>query len=154
MKPRFSILSLLNITAYAATVAAAIAYPDSIWWMVNLGLLLVIMMWWLAEAIDGRGVQSVFAGWLIASALIYFLVAAFDGSSFGDSRRTSGPRLPLPHRLLEQLGEPVATIGGPKAHPVVEGIAMANTSLACGLLGGSFFAWRYRVRERQLNSDL
>jgi hypothetical protein len=153
MKPRFSILSLLGVTAYIATVAAAIAYPDSIWWLVNLGLLLVIMIWWLAEAIDGRGVQSVFAGWLIASALIYFIVAAFDASSVGNSRRPSGPRLPLPHRLLEQLAEPVATIGGPKAHPVVEAVAIANTSLACGLLGGAFFAWRYRVRERQLNGN-
>jgi hypothetical protein len=75
MKPRFSILTLLGITGYVATVAAGIVEPLSHWSSVAIYAWMAILFWSAIEAMCSKSLRSAFAGGFFAANLIYAVSA-------------------------------------------------------------------------------
>jgi hypothetical protein len=146
MKPRFSILTLLGITAYVAVNAAAIASPLS-------GLVLLVLVLWTgivcavaSVAAQSNSSTAVAARGTFFGVLTYFVAAWVDETWYTSDYR-------LPHFYVgEVLSDNVA-----RSHYGVIGemyrLAFLNVSLIFGLLGGSLALWHYRRQERRANQE-
>ena len=102
MKPRFSLLALLSITAYIAVAIAAILFPESPWYYVFILAWLLVIARLLVAACGPPSRSSYPARVVLAGTLTYFLVAAASG----------GQNSSLPHAWIVQslLGHPVPSV--------------------------------------------
>lgn len=154
MKPRFSILALMGVTAYVAVVVAAINTPTN--QVVNA----MAFYCWLAAtiALAVLGAQStsavtVFARGCLFTSLIYFVVG-WSGIDF----LLPGPEMPnqyLSEWLSDRAKGMTPPAGSSKhqhefyASEYIWRHMLHNCSLAFGLVGGCLALWRYRVLERR-----
>ncbi len=135
MKPRFSILTLLGITAYVALNVAAFRsrltcnIAQCVWW--------VLVFYTLIVAVGRTTTRTVFARAFLASMLIAFGAIAFEFWPFV---------IELIADIAETLAEPDPTMG--KSF-----LFACNVCLGFGLLCGSLAIWNYRRQERRANQE-
>lgn len=165
MKPRFSILVLLGITAYVAVNVAAICDPQSIWMKASVVGWVLVLVHLTVVSLDVTKHQGVtVARAVLACALLYLFVC--NGRVFQESvpddwlaeflvsirqsyldSETSGPKYEvLDGTTLELPSEYDDT----KA--LFRQITVYNTSLAVGIVGGCVALWRHRRREQRENA--
>ncbi len=130
MKPKFSILTLLVITAYVAVNAAAfrselMLYVAQCQWHAIVFALIVV-------AAGRTTPQTVFARGCLLTFLLTFgalIIEAF----------------PVVTMLVVAITDSLKETGGPGPYQVTA----ASFSLVFGLLGGCIALWRFRVLERR-----
>lgn len=135
MKPRFSILTLLGITAYVAVNVAAFARPTTIWISIAFWIAFVVIVALLVAASGRTSNQSVFARGMLLGVLVYDVLRRWEpGSWFG--WEWSYFRVDSHSELFEVMANR-------------QTLAMQSSQLAFGLLGGCLALWRYRRNERR-----
>ncbi|MDZ4780125.1 MAG: hypothetical protein SGJ19_07735 [Planctomycetia bacterium] len=133
MKPRFSILTLLGVTAYVAINAAAFqslavcAVARWLWW----GLMFLVLI----VATGRTSGRTVFARGLLLSVLFAFTAITYHNAHLWP--------------LLNWLENLTNTLAGTSADEDVYFLVITNATLAFGLVGGALSLWRYRVLERR-----
>lgn len=151
MKPRFSILTLLGITAYVAVNVAALQKPDSGWTIIVFYTWLAILAFASINAAQPSSPAAVFSRGFVFVALVY-------GASTFVYRMVTLGQPPLPHIYLTDFIHSLMTGDGrgPRFDPFAASPALAlylvpfhNVSLIFGLFGGSLALWRYRRLERR-----
>lgn len=155
MQPRFSILTLLGITAYAGLSIAAIREPLSIWssisFLVWFGVVTFIGVYDLIE----KGSRAAFASGMIVTVLSYSAAAAVEanvGENDWGSRLID--QIAMPHNWLhDYIGnakDPEFMLSKKDVldrlnYRVVRRWSVTQCSLAFGAIGGFLALWRYRV---------
>ncbi len=155
MKPRFSILTLLGITAYVAVNVAALQRPGTGWSNVAFFMWLAILVIAAIHAAQESSGITVFARGMVLVTLVY-------GAATFVYRMVHFDQPPLPHVYVAGVIQRLTSESPyPKDRfwfdPFAVGtsnlqvylVAFQNVSLALGLLGGSLALWRYRVLERR-----
>ncbi len=138
MKPRFSILTLLGVTAYVAINAAAFqslavcAVARWLWW----GLIFLVLI----VATGRTSGRTVFARGLFLSVLL-----AYDSLTYHHAHL---------YPLLEWLEVVTNTLAGKSADEDVYFLVIQNTASAFGLVGGALSLWLYRVNERRAKEEV
>ncbi len=154
MKPRFSILTLLGITLWAAVTLAAWTDPLSEWPFAVLCTWCVILVTIATVAAQSVSSQTVFARGMLFATFVYGMATWAEEEWLTREHR-------LPHFSLGELVSgatpPIPAVSRPLSifdeFPWGTGesllVAFCNVSLAFGLLGGCLALWRYRVLERR-----
>lgn len=154
MKPRFSILTLLGVTLWAAMSFAALKYPSSAWSFAVVCAFGVVL---LAASVAAAQPRSVFSRGFLFAAIAYSSV------SLANEALWDIPGGRLPHHFFAQIvtGElPPGTAVGSEEHfdfvfreNQSLRVGFCNASLAVGFVGDSLALWRYRVLERQTKAN-
>ncbi|MDZ4780127.1 MAG: hypothetical protein SGJ19_07745 [Planctomycetia bacterium] len=152
MKPRFSILALLGVTAYLAVAAAGLIYPLSIWNTLSFCLWIAVLAALAIEGANSNSGGSTFARGMLATCLIYVAVATlYEGRDYVDERFLDSEKRAMPHyAILLMSPEPrweYEDYG--ELNLKLYRCGVANASFNFGLLGGSLALWRYRVLQRR-----
>ncbi len=148
MKPRFSIIDLLSLTAWVGITIAALATLSPSWTYGVLWTWVGVLVWNGANAAQPSAARTVFASGLLYATLIY------SAASAATARYGILPGVvQMPHTLLaEAIVGPMPSTEGSLAtteyldriitDEYVVIILFANTSLAFGLIGGCLALWR------------
>lgn len=136
MKPRFSILGLLGITAYVAITLAGIAQPRSYWPEAAFYFSVLGLVYLVTVACGPTGRFAVFARGMVLGFMLFPIVRQLEPVYFDSNRllllnwywsfRKTNKALDGMDTLAEQFNQ---TVFG----------------LICGLLA----LWRYRVLQRR-----
>ncbi len=143
MRPQFSLLAILLLTAYAAMLAAAVADAESLWMEVCMYVPFIAILLCCNVAAFSRGNRRWFAVGTIAGSLAYIgATAALHGT------------IPLPHEMIvEAIWTKYVTNEsfGASVSLMRYGLLLlaSHISLACGGLGGCLALWCYRRHERR-----
>jgi hypothetical protein len=159
MKPRFSILTLLGVTAYVGLSIAAIRDPLSIWSSISFlawfGVVTFIGIYALIE----KGPRAAYFGGMFVTILAYSVAASVEanvGENDWGSRLID--QIAMPHNWLHEY------IGNTKdpefmlsrkdvldhlTYRVARRWSVTQCSLVFGMIGGCLAFWRYRVLERR-----
>ncbi len=150
MKPRFTILTLLGVTALVAVAARGVADPATPWSTVLLYAWLLVMVVLGVEASASRPPRSTFAAGTLLGTLTYIglVVISVDDQSLIDREH-----FVLPHHFVHLVFD-LRTTEAVWAEWDDVGLAwhraaLAITSLAFGLLGGTLALWRHHRLERR-----
>ncbi len=163
MKFRFSILTLLALTAWTAVCFAAFRAQMSGWMVVVYLLWFAILAAVAVTAAQRTSPQAVFARGVFLFTLLYNATLwTHDGYFMKETRQW-----PMPHLLVAKVVldmdtlSPYAVVISPPGtsgfnfisgeeidrRANVSQLAFCNVSLAFGLLGGCLALWQYRRRE-------
>lgn len=149
MKPRFSILMLLGVTAYAGLTAGAFTRPLSILPYIHFAVVVVMMMGAVVIACGRPSHSSVFCRGFVLLTILSFLFRFWkpnDVESVYCLNSLSWNLYELmvgPSRSRQLSDDEVTTalrLGT---------ILTMNVQLAFGVLGGTLALWRFRVLERR-----
>jgi hypothetical protein len=155
MRPRFSLFTLLAVTAYLAVALAGLMFPQSVWNAMIVHGWALLVAWMGIIAFSERSAKSAFAGAFVVTVLAYAAASIFDPlTPLLALSAESRPRMPheLVFRWLARQMSP-ATREFWDHETAYRRWALANCSLACGVLGGCLAAWRYRRIEKHAISD-
>jgi membrane associated rhomboid family serine protease len=137
MKPQFSILALLVITAYAAINVAAFrslgfsAAARWLWW----GIVFLALI----ESTGRTAARTVFARGLCLSVLFAFAAISYNHAHL--------------YPLLLLLEQTTDAISGTQADEDVHHFAIELAAHLFGLIGGALAVWRFRRLERYGNRE-
>ncbi len=151
MKPRFSILTLLGVTAYVALNAAVAVRPTSAWSAILFYAWLIIMLKQCLNAASDTSSNAVFARATLCGTIVYTVAALVE--SYASVVQPGD--LSLPHNAIYWI---VLSLTEDDADSLMKVIPqrvgyfqwiLLNSGLACGLFVGSLALWRYRRLERR-----
>ncbi|MDZ4783984.1 MAG: hypothetical protein SGJ19_27365 [Planctomycetia bacterium] len=165
MKPKFSILTLLGITAYVAVNSSAFLYPMSAWVPAAFWLSVAIMAGWAVVAAQLTTPRTVFARGALLFSLIYATSVI----------RTDGENgiVKMPHDYMldalnwfhgDILAEGMADYGSTSEgvpsfyyarvkRSNLTSVARYEVALMAGVVGGSLALWHYQRKERRANQE-
>lgn len=129
MKPRFSILALLGITAYVAVTVGGIVSTNSIWNYANQGVWIATVAWGIIVASGKDSAGAAFGRGFTLSCLACLAFASFHYAVWDHQRS----------RFIFS-GVPFADFIR---------VAILHDSIIVGLAGGCLALGRYRRLERR-----
>lgn len=152
MKPRFSILMLLGITAFVGVSIAAFLQPLSIWIQVAFYAAAIVMLGVLVVACGRTSGQSVFCRGMICSVMMFTVFRMWEPVTPSISRTRLWDR-----PFTYYTGDSVVVSIPPSREWLDTAnnharLAMQSVQFVFGILGGSLALWRYRVLERRTNA--
>jgi hypothetical protein len=145
MKPRFSILTLLGITAYVAVNIVALLDAESPFGYCRVYLWLFVMLW-LCIPVPGKEGATLFRRTSVFAALVYMVLASCDYWVLDDEETP----VPLPHNVLARLLLELIP-GGDWTY--LDLTLMPNVALCLGMIVGGIALWRYRIQQQRANQE-
>ena len=153
MKPRFTILTLLGVTAYVAVNIAGISNPLSNWFQAAVLAFYVTMIYLTVRSMEpATNVHVKIARVILACSFLYYYI----GTSRGGAPHEWLAELLLSLRdvsadpLYEELnGRLIELPPRDDSEMRVRRLVYFNTTLVAGIAGGAIALWRYRVLERR-----
>jgi hypothetical protein len=146
VKPRFSILAILGLTAYVAVAAYALSQQTIASAALQLYAWFAVVLWIGITAFAGSPAARAFAGAFTVACLAYVAIAIVGGRGMSllDTPDEWMPHIWLRTAIVEKFG---LSQRGPVAYHTFYPWTVTNTSLIVGLVGGVLGRWRYRVLE-------
>jgi hypothetical protein len=151
MKPRFSILTLLSITAYAALAIVSLTEPMSIPAQLSvyayMGLLVFASLFAATEGV--RTSRGIFSAAFVACSLAYGIVEAGSGQvvRYGS--------FDLPHSYIVPMfiRDDLSDVSEAMTSEILRIFLAMHCSVVFGAFGGVLALWRYRVMVRREDEE-